>query len=59
MFLEFYPWQLDVDIEATKQLYTENNYSIDQAVNTAFMESLTLNQRTFFDSLSSLRNCIE
>ncbi|NME48489.1 toxin-antitoxin system protein [Enterococcus gallinarum] len=51
MFLECYPWKLDVDIEATKQLYVENNYSIDQAVNTAFMESLTLNQRTFFDSL--------
>lgn len=51
MFFEFYPWQLDVDIEATKQLYIENNYAIDKAVNIAFMERLTPNQRNFFDAL--------
>lgn len=51
MFFEFYPWQLDVDVEATKELYAEHNYSIDQAVNIAFMESLTPKQRQFFDSL--------
>lgn len=25
MIFKFYPWTLDIDVEATKQLYLENN----------------------------------
>ena len=51
MFFDFDPWQLDVDVESTKQLYTENDYSADKTVNTEFMESLSSEQRALFDSL--------
>lgn len=29
MIFNFHPWQLDVDVESTKQLYSEIDYSID------------------------------
>ncbi len=30
MIFKFYPWTFDIDVEATKQLYSENDYSTDQ-----------------------------
>lgn len=51
MIFNFYPWQLDVDVESTKQLYSEIDYSIDKIANTEFIDSLSLEQQQFFDSL--------
>ena len=51
MFFEFKPWQLEVDVEGTKLFYEETDYSKDKAVNREFMESLTEEQKYFFDSL--------
>ena len=51
MFFECLPWQLDVDIESTKLLYKANDYSKNSDLNTEFMESLTLEQKNFFDAL--------
>ena len=51
MFFDFSPWQLDVEVDLTKQLYKEADYSTDKAANTKFMESLSSEQRLFFDSL--------
>ncbi len=31
MIFNFYPWTLDIDVETTKQLYSENDYSTDPA----------------------------
>lgn len=51
MIFNFHPWQLDVDVESTKQLYSEIDYSIDKTANTEFIGSLSLEQQQFFDSL--------
>lgn len=51
MFFECLPWQLDVDVESTKLLYKANDYSKNGDLNTEFMESLTLEQKNFFDAL--------
>lgn len=51
MIFEFTPWQLDVDIEATRVFYESNDYSKDKALNEDFIESLTKEQKYFFDSL--------
>ena len=51
MIFNFNPWQLDVDIDLTKQLYKEVDYSSDKTANTEFIESLSLEQQQFFNSL--------
>ncbi|MFR5684201.1 MAG: hypothetical protein ACLUD1_09170 [Clostridia bacterium] len=51
MLFEFMPWQLDVDIESTKLFYESNDYSKDKALNQDFIDSLTKEQKYFFDSL--------
>ena len=33
MIFDFNPWQLDVDIDLTKQLYKEVDYSTDKTAN--------------------------
>lgn len=50
MFFEFDPWQLDIDIELTKQFYKDNDYSIDKAANMEFIEQLSAQQLDFFHS---------
>lgn len=50
MIFDFNPWQLDVDIDLTKQLYKEVDYSTDKTANMEFIESLSLEQQ-FFNSL--------
>lgn len=51
MIFEFIPWQLDVDIESTKLFYESNDYSKDKNLNKDFSESLTKEQKDFFNSL--------
>ena len=51
MFFECLPWQLEVDIESTKLLYKANDYSKNGDLNTEFMESLTQEQKDFFDAI--------
>lgn len=51
MIFDFNPWQLDVDVLSTKQLYKETNYSTDKKYNMEFIESLSLEQQRFFNSL--------
>lgn len=51
MIFDFNPWQLDIDIESTKLFYESNDYSEDKNLNKDFRESLTKEQKDFFDSL--------
>lgn len=51
MIYEFLPWKLDVDAEATKLFYETNDFSKDKSVNEEFIESLTEEQKNFFNSL--------
>lgn len=51
MIFNFHPWQLDVDVDSTKQLYSKIDHSIDKTANTEFIESLSLEQQQLFDSL--------
>lgn len=48
MLFNFNPWQLDVDVDLTKQLYKEIDYSTDKTVNTEFIEKLSSEQQLFF-----------
>lgn len=51
MIFKFYPWTLDIDVEATKQLYLENDYSTDFSANTKFAGQLSEKQKDFFKSM--------
>lgn len=51
MIFDFNPWKLDIDVEATKKFYIETDYALDKDVNLEFIDSLTKEQRAFFDSL--------
>ena len=51
MIFDFNPWKLDVNVELTKQLYKEADYSTDKTANMEFLESLSLQQQQFFNSL--------
>ena len=51
MIADFYPWKIDVDIEATKQFYDENDWSEDRAANQKFCDVMTGKQKQFFSAL--------
>lgn len=51
MIFDFNPWQLDIDVDLTKQLYSKVDYSTDKTANAEFIESLSAKQQTFFNSL--------
>lgn len=51
MIFKFYPWTPDIDVEATKQLYLENDYSTDTSANTKFVGQLSEKQKDFFKSI--------
>lgn len=51
MIFHFHPWQLEIDVESTKQFYQETDYSMDKASNTEFIRSLSSEQQQFFHSL--------
>ena len=40
MIFEFSPWKIEADIEKTKSLYAENDYSIDKEWNEIFVANL-------------------
>lgn len=39
MFFNFNLWQLDIDVDLTKQLYKDSDYSTDKMANTEFIDS--------------------
>lgn len=51
MIFDFYPWKLDVDIEATKQFYMENDSAKECEANVKFYENMSEKQKEFFASL--------
>lgn len=51
MIFTFYPWKLDIDPEAAKELYLAEDDTVDKKVNERFIQSLNEEQRTFFDAL--------
>lgn len=51
MIFDFNPWQLDVDVDLTKQLYKEADYSTNKTSNLEFIKSLSSEQQMFFNSL--------
>ena len=51
MIFDFNPWQLDVDVDLTKQLYKESDYSNDKTTNMEFIDTLSSEQQLFFNSL--------
>lgn len=51
MLFNFYPWEIESDVEKTKELYKEKDHSLDKSINKKFKSSLTPKQKDFFDSL--------
>ena len=51
MIFDFYPWTLDIDVEATKKLYVQNDFAEDRMVNEKFVNAFTKEQKAFFDSV--------
>lgn len=51
MIFDFNPWQLDVNVDLTKRLYKEMDYSTDKKANAEFIEKLSSQQQQFFNSL--------
>lgn len=51
MVFSFYPWTMDLDVEATKRLYSRQNYAADPAVTARLIASLSDKQRDFFASI--------
>ena len=42
MIVNFYPWEMDIDVEATRQFYEENDCSEDKSTNHKFCDPMTL-----------------
>lgn len=51
MLFDFYPWQLDIDVDLTKQFYEKIDDLVDGTANMEFLKSLSLKQQYFFHSL--------
>ena len=51
MLFDFYPWEIESDVEKTRELYRQNDHSLDKSINARFKSSLTQKQLEFFDSL--------
>lgn len=45
------PWELELDVDATKELYERNNYATDQRANDEFISKLSAEQKDFFEIL--------
>ena len=45
MIFDFYPWTLDIDVEATKKLYVQNDFAEDRMVNEKFVNAFTKEQK--------------
>lgn len=51
MIFDFNPWQLDIDVDLTRQLYKEMDYSTNKEANAEFIKKLSSKQDLFFDTL--------
>lgn len=51
MIFNFDEWILDIDLDATKELYEKNNYASNVQLNEQFISFLTEEQRDFFETL--------
>ena len=51
MIFDFYPWTLDIDVEATKKLYMQNNFAENRTVNERFVNAFEKEHKLFFDSV--------
>lgn len=51
MVFDFYPWNLDVDVEGTRLLYRDNDYAGKRKVNERFWQAMSDGQKRFFHSL--------
>lgn len=51
MIFYFYPWILEIDVNATERMYKECSYSEDPAANMRFVSELSEKERDFFRCL--------
>lgn len=51
MVFDFYPWQIEVDIDKTRKFYQENDFSSNKEWNNKFVALLNPMQKNFFDDL--------
>ena len=51
MIFDFYPWKMDIDIKATKQLYERKDYAKDRNANKTMFQEMSEKQRNFFISV--------
>ena len=48
MTVEFYPWKIDADVEATRHLYLSNDYAKDKRINKKIYDGMSEKQKMFF-----------
>ena len=51
MIRNFYPWEIDIDVEATKQYYEKNDCAGDKEINKKFADKMSQDQKDFFSAL--------
>ena len=51
MIMNFHPWEIDVDVDATRQFYEENDCAEDRAINQKFYDKMSQAQKDFFASI--------
>ena len=51
MTFEFYPWETDINVEATRHLYLSNDYAKDKQINKKIYDGMSEEQKEFFLSL--------
>ncbi len=61
MIFQFDPWKLDIDVEATRKLYSENDYALDREINMRFAEWYPAELKSLFESVGvdPLKLCAE
>lgn len=47
MIMNFHPWEIDVDVDATRQFYEENDCAEDRAINQKFYDKMSQAQKDF------------
>ena len=51
MIMNFHPWEIDVDVDATRQFYEENDCAEDRDINQKFYDKMSQAQKDFFASI--------
>lgn len=51
MIFQFGPWKLDIDVDATRKLYRENDYALAQETNKRFAEWYPPELKRFFEDV--------